>query len=169
MITYDCRLSSARQKTDSERLRLAVRLSLPSSIHPPDNVCRRGISHMGGSGYDTDELISRIKEYKSMHEGWYGDVGADFVYVLYPYDDYTLRWDQAIEQLLPFDPSDGDESEKWRKNLEPMILETRASQLDEFVYDDGNPGELLYFACDVVDITECQWSMLCAERAQRGD
>jgi len=121
-------------------------------------------NHMGGRAYDTDELIHRIKEYKSMQQGWYGDVGADFVYVLNPNDDFAFRWDQAIEQLLPRQLGEADESNTWREDLERLILERPSSQLDEFIYNDGSASDFLNFACDVVDITECQWSTLFAER-----
>ncbi len=121
-------------------------------------------SHMGGGEYDTDELISLIENYKTAHEGLYGDAGADFVYILNPYDDFTGRWDEAIEKLLPRHPGEGDESKTWREDIEPMIPERPASQLDEFIYNDGRSSDFLSFACDVVDIAKRQWSTLFASR-----
>jgi hypothetical protein len=93
------------------------------------------------------------------------DVEADFVYILHPYDDFTGRWDQAIEKLLPSHLGEGDESKTWRADLEQLIPKRSAAQLDEFIYNDGKSSDFLNFACDVMDITGCQWSTLFAKRA----
>jgi hypothetical protein len=48
-----------------------------------------------------------------------------------------------------------------------MIPERQASELDEFIYEGGNStSDILIFACDVTDITECQVSTLHAKRAE---
>ena len=121
-------------------------------------------NHMGAGGDETDELLSRISDYKTMEEGYYGDVGADYIYVLHPNDDLAGKWDDAIEKLLP--RTEGEEaSDTWRKDIEPLIPELRADQLDDFTYNDGKSSDFLVFACDVQDIVDGQWSTLHANRS----
>jgi hypothetical protein len=123
-------------------------------------------SHMSCGGDETEILISRIKKYKMTQHDWYDDAAADFIYILNPYDeDFTDRWDEAIKKLLAGHPGKSDESKTWREKLEDMIPEKPASQLDDFVYNDGKSSDFLNFACDVIDIREHQWSTLFASRA----
>ena len=101
-----------------------------------------------------------------MEEGYYGDSGADLLYILDPDDDTTENWDKALYRLVPHPRGDADAAETWRERIDALIPEVQAAKLEDYIYDDGKSSDFLIFACDVVDIMERQWSTLHAKHRE---